>query len=200
VPHLLHECLFKIPNGGVVGTVKDDTQPKCKSLMSRTSALKLLSVLLRDCLDTTTVVLDYIKKFGQSASWRTNKQSDWNITHFDDEKSATGYVGLKNLGCICYMISLFQQLFMIPGFRKDILAVEDPNHDNNEPDENMLYQFQGVFMGLLKSEKQYVNPKGFCHAFKDWEGQATNVLEQMDVEEFLNMFMDRLETAIKTTD
>ena len=31
----------------------------------------------------------------------------------------------------------------------------------------------------LKSEKQYVNPKGFCHAFKDWEGQPTNVLEQM---------------------
>jgi len=44
-----------------------------------------------------------------------------------------------------------------------------------------------------------VNPKGFCHAFKDWEGQPTNVLEQMDVEEFLQMFFDRLETAIKGT-
>ena len=56
-----------------------------------------------------------------------------------------------------------------------------------------------LFAGLLKSEKQYVNPKGFCNAFKDWEGQPTNVLEQMDVEEFFNMFMDRLETAIKGT-
>lgn len=44
-----------------------------------------------------------------------------------------------------------------------------------------------------------MNPKGFCHAFKDWEGQPTNVLEQMDVEEFLQMFLDRLETAIKGT-
>lgn len=63
----------------------------------------------------------------------------------------------------------------------------------------MFYQFQSVFSGLLKSERQYVNPKGFCHAFKDWEGQPTNVLEQVDVEEFLSMFLDRLETAIKGT-
>ena len=127
----------------------------------------------------------------------TNKTSDWQITHQDDEKSSTGYCGLKNLGCICYMISLFQQLFMVPSFREDLLAVDDPNHENQEPDENMFYQLQAIFSGLLKSEKQYVNPKGFCHAFKDWEGQPTNVMEQMDVEEFLQMFFDRLETAIK---
>ena len=61
----------------------------------------------------------------------------------------------------------------------------------------MLFQLQLLFTGLLKSEKQYVSPKGFCHAFKDWEGNPTNVLEQMDVQEFYVMFMDRLETAIK---
>ena len=70
--------------------------------------------------------------------------SDWQITHFDDEKSSTGYVGLKNLGCICYMLSQFQQFFMIPSFRDDLLAVEDPNHENQQTDENMFYQFQGI--------------------------------------------------------
>ena len=45
----------------------------------------------------------------------------------------------------------------------------------------------------------YVNPKAYCHAFKDWEGQPVNVIEQMDVEEYLAMFLDRLETAIKGT-
>ena len=44
-----------------------------------------------------------------------------------------------------------------------------------------------------------MNPKGFCHAFKNWDGEPTNVLEQMDVEEFLQMFLDRLEAAIKGT-
>ena len=113
----------------------------------------------------------------------------------DSEKSSTGFVGLKNLGCICYMNSLFQQIFMINSLRNDLLMVKDVGQV--EKDDNMFYQLQLLFAGLLKSEKQYVNPKGFCHSFKDWEGNAVNVLEQMDVEEFFNMLMDRIETAVK---
>jgi hypothetical protein len=45
----------------------------------------------------------------------------------------------------------------------------------------------------------YVNPKGYCHALKDYDGNPTNVIVQMDVEEYLAMFLDRLETAIKGT-
>lgn len=84
---------------------------------------------------------------------------------------------------------------MIQSLRSDILQVKDSSQVEKE--ENMLYQLQLLFAGLQKSEKQYVSPKGFCHAFKDWEGNPTNVLEQMDVEEFFNMLMDRIETAIK---
>jgi ubiquitin carboxyl-terminal hydrolase 9/24 len=142
-------------------------------------------------------VLKYLNTFNDTPSWRTNKEHDWSISLRESEKSSTGYVGIKNLGCICYMNSLFQQLFMLPTLRNDILSVKNNNPNNEEKEENMLYQLQLLFTGLLKSEKQYVNPKGFCHAFKDWEGNPTNVLEQMDVEEFFNMFMDRLETAIK---
>ena len=129
VPHLLNDCLFQVPDGSG-GGASALSKPQCKSVASRGAALRLLAVLARDCLDNLSTVLAYIKDFGRRASWRTNKASDWAITHLDDEKSSTGYVGLKNLGCICYMISLFQQLFMVPGFRADILAVDDPNHDN----------------------------------------------------------------------
>ena len=66
---------------------------------------------------------------------------------------------------------------MLPTLRNDILSVKNNNPNNEEKEENMLYQLQLLFTGLLKSEKQYVNPKGFCHAFKDWEGNPTNVLE-----------------------
>ena len=118
---------------------------------------------------------------------------------YEDEKSTTGHVGIKNLGCICYMNSLNQQLFMIPGFRNDILNVKDPNHDKNPDEDNMFLQWQTLFAGLLLSQKMYVNPKAYCHSFKDWEGQPVNVFEQMDVEEYLNMFLDRLENAIKGT-
>jgi ubiquitin C-terminal hydrolase len=49
----------------------------------------------------------------------------------------------------------------------------------------------------MYSQKQYYSPKRFCHAFKDLDGNATNVLEQMDVDEFSNLLMDRLEHGIK---
>lgn len=191
--HLIHNCLFESSQGG---TISRNRPPKCKSTNSRTNALHLLGVLCRDCPRNLDLVLRYLHEFNHNPSWRTNKDQDWNISMMDSEKSSTGYVGLKNLGCICYMNSLFQQLFMIGSLRTDLLSVHDQSADK---DESMLYQLQLLFAGLLKSEKQCVSPKGFCHAFKDWEGNPTNVLEQMDVEEFFNMLMDRIETAIKGT-
>ena len=71
----------------------------------------------------------------------------------DSEKSSTGYVGIKNLGCICYMNSLFQQLFMIKSFRNDLLSVRDQGTEKVEKEDNMLFQLQLLFAGLLKSEK-----------------------------------------------
>ena len=41
-------------------------------------------------------------------------------------RAASGYVGLRNFGCTCYMNSLIQQLFMIPEFRAGILKAELP--------------------------------------------------------------------------
>lgn len=140
-----------------------------------------------------------MSQFNQEATWRTSKESDWSIKLYNDEKSSTGHVGIKNLACICYMNSLNQQLFMIPSFRNDVLSIQDPNHDNNPDEDNMFLQWQTLFTGLLMSEKMYCNPKGYCHAFKDYDGNPTNVVEQMDVEEYLTMFFDRLESAIKGT-
>jgi ubiquitin carboxyl-terminal hydrolase 9/24 len=190
--YLIHDCLFEIPHG-------NKNAPKCKSNSNRKKAFDLILSLTTDCLDNLNVVLSYMKRFNENPSWRTNKESDWSIQLYQDEKSITGHVGIKNLGCICYMNSLHQQLFMIPGFRNDILSVKDPNHDNNSDEDNMFLQWQTLFAGLLLSQKMYVNPKAYCHAFKDWEGQPVNVFEQMDVEEYLTMFMDRLEAAIKGT-
>jgi len=130
VPYLLNEGLFEIPHGS--GHKFESKKPICKNPNTRKEALTLLAILSRDCLENLGLVLNYLGEFDREASWRTNKPNDWSMEHFDDEKSSTGYCGIKNLGCVCYMISLFQQFYMVPGFRTDILSVNDPNHDNLE--------------------------------------------------------------------
>jgi len=43
-----------------------------------------------------------------SCYWRTPKRADWQVTADNKvARSITGYVGLKNIGCICYMNSIF---------------------------------------------------------------------------------------------
>ena len=42
----------------------------------------------------------------------------------------------------------------------------------------------------------YINPKNYCYAFKDYENNPINVFEQMDVDEYFNMLMERIESQI----
>ena len=51
----------------------------------------------------------------------------------------------------------------------------------------------------MQLEKQYYNPKKFCHAFKDIDGSPIDPRVQKDVDEFFNMLIDRIENLIKGT-
>eukprot|EP01022_Parablepharisma_sp_SALTPOND_P026524 TRINITY_DN64327_c6_g1_i1.p1 TRINITY_DN64327_c6_g1~~TRINITY_DN64327_c6_g1_i1.p1 ORF type:complete len:2209 (+),score=297.78 TRINITY_DN64327_c6_g1_i1:12673-19299(+) len=198
IQEVLCKCLFEFPTVAQQKRLQAPPPPKCKSRASRLAAFKLLCVLSKDCPINLSQIVKYLIPIHARGAWRTKRTSDWRIIPEISEKSTTGYVGLKNLGCTCYMNSLLQQLYMIPTFRSDILAVEDPKKEIN-PEENLLYQTQCLFAALNESVKQYYNPKIFCHAFKDWDGKPINVLEQMDVDEFFNLLMDKIEFAIKGT-
>lgn len=97
------------------------------------------------------------------------------------------------------MNSLMQQLYMIPGFRNSVLEIDYTSADIPEISENLLYQFQYILNSLKESSKQYFNPKDFCAAFKDWDGNPVNVREQMDAQEYMNNFMDKLEGLISNS-
>lgn len=58
---------------------------------------------------------------------------------------------------------------------------------------------QKLFAHLELSERHDFNPFGFCFAFKEFDGGPTNIAEQKDAQEFLNLLFDRLETALKPT-
>lgn len=47
-----------------------------------------------------------------------------------NQRSATGFAGLKNLGNICYMNSFLQQLYMNKTFRYLLLRIDDKKEEN----------------------------------------------------------------------
>ncbi|MCQ2815956.1 MAG: hypothetical protein MJ252_01700 [archaeon] len=119
-----------------------------------------------------------------------------------EERKREGYVGLKNLGCICYMNSSLQQFFMVPSLRYGLLRFDDGEPINptlKGIDDNMFHQTQKLFSYLLLSERMDYNPYGFTYAFKDFEGAPTKIIEQKDAQEFLSIFFDRIENATKQT-
>ena len=61
------------------------------------------------------------------------------MTHVVMDRSKTCFVGMKNLGCSCYMNSVNQQLFMMPAFRRAILEVPDNNLEATAPAQNLLH-------------------------------------------------------------
>lgn len=187
--YLISDCLFKSP------TPEAPKVPFCKHPATRAAAFELLRKLCND--DTSRYkVMTYLDGIIHTAPWRTAKMSDWAISSKRAERSHIGFVGLKNLGCTCYMNSVMQQLFMIPTFREAVLQVSAPEM---HPSDNLLYQFQKIFASLKYSQQRYFNPKGFCTAFRDWEGNPINPAMQMDVDEFFSLFMDRLELTFQNT-
>jgi hypothetical protein len=56
-----------------------------------------------------------------------------------------------------------------------------------------------MFLNLENSDKKFYIPKDFCNAFKDYDGNPTNVSEQMDIDEFSNILFDKIETQTRNT-
>ena len=112
------------------------------------------------------------------------RHEGWNYTPPSNSlESKQKYVGLKNLGCICYMNAMMQQFFMIPTFRYNLLQVDDglpeelADYKGQKVDDNVMHQLQKLMAHLELSERTDYNPFEFCFAFKDFEGNPTNTGE-----------------------
>ena len=124
-----------------------------------------------------------------------NKENKKDYNPYLESKSSNGYLGIHNLCSICYMISVIQQFFMIPLFRKIILTVETEKNNTD----NILYQLQKMFSYLNNSNRKFYSPESFVFSFKDYDGNPTNINIQCDAQEFLLRFMELIENSLKCT-
>lgn len=104
---------------------------------------------------------------------------------------------------------MLQQLFMNKNFRFALLRADDGEAPNLIPvignkdqvrdvDDNFLHQVQRIFAYLQNSNRIDYVPADFCVAYKPF-GESVNVFIQQDVQEFVSMFFDRLESGLSKT-
>ena len=194
---------------------------KCKSPESRKVAYDLVLELIKGQQGSTfQLIRQGLGPLLQKASLLLQanneyfKSTGFNYVPAHNSRSSYGYVGIKNLGCICYMNAMLQQFFMTPAFRYCLLMADDgvPVQNNailqaeylRKPveelfDDNILHQMQRMFSFLEVTDRVEYNPHAFCFAFKDFQGLPVNVSIQQDAQEFLNMIFDKLENGLKAT-
>ena len=190
------EELNELCNDFIIDCFKESKNPKIVS--------KLLEIinLLKKSLKK--------KKNGRDSDSDSDDRNDDETTssNFIHSYSSRqhGHVGLKNLGCICYMNSIMQQIYMVPTFRYAIMHADDgetpkpsSNYRYSVEDDNLLHQLQEMYTYLTFSEKMDYNPRNFCYSFKDFDGIPINVGTQQDSQEFYNNFCDKIENSLKKT-
>jgi ubiquitin carboxyl-terminal hydrolase 34 len=160
---LFYRCLFpddvKPYEGDIDETVDQSYisgagEMKCRTKESRAAAYKLLWTIC----ETPEVLSNFLQNcFGPLVD-RIKKIKGWNYIP-NGEKRSNGYLGLRNLGCICYMISMLQQFFMVPAFRFLLLKAEDTNPEDiveykgQMINDSLLYQLQKMFGHMEISER-----------------------------------------------
>jgi ubiquitin carboxyl-terminal hydrolase 34 len=163
--YLFSNCLFNIDNGGV----------KCKGVDSRNSAYQaLISLMKADFSDSIyNDLAALVKRVPLTVAYMHKPMKDI--------KSYSGFVGIKNLACICYMNAMLQQFYTTEAFRCAVFMLDDNKQPNLKTvkdrqgkeivvDDNVVHQLQKMFAFLELSDQPDYNPFEFCYSFKDYDG------------------------------
>lgn len=195
---IFKECLFVIKENNLLLN-----QARCKSKRSRFHAFELLKQLLKS--DSKQIIY-FLATCINSLSKLIPVFAHQNLLNHDPGiKSHNGFVGIKNLGCVCYMIATLQQFYCSPVFRYGILMATDGKEftpsefKGNVIDDNLFHQFQKMMAYLDISERKEYCPQDFCFSYKDYSGQPTNIMIQQDADEFLKVLLEKLENSLKNS-
>ncbi|XP_014235523.1 ubiquitin carboxyl-terminal hydrolase 7 [Trichogramma pretiosum] len=128
--------------------------------------------------DTITLEVHVIADAPHGVSW--------------DSKKHTGFVGLKNQGATCYMNSLLQTLYFTNQLRKAVYKMPTESDDSSK---SVALALQRVFHELQFCDK----PVGTKKLTKSFGWETLDSFMQHDVQEFLRVLLDKLESKMKGT-
>ena len=83
---------------------------KCGTSRSIQIGFSLLKVVCQANEKYFSQVIEELRQIQQKKYWRNSDM--WNVNVEVEHKSPTGYVGMDNPGCICYLNSFIQTLFV----------------------------------------------------------------------------------------
>ena len=158
--------------------------------------IKNLITILNDLKEKELKENNFINEKEKSQSSKNN-----NIKN-DRIKKNCKYIGIRNLGTICYLNSVIQQLYMIPQFKYAIMGVDDkkpPIKTQFLNDDNILHQIQKLFTYLSYTSYGEVIPKDLVFSIKDFDGQPININQMQDSNEFYTNFCCKIEESLKNT-
>ena len=182
---LLVECL-----GLISVTSRPAPVCLCNDDHSRAAAYSILTTLCQWRPSVSHDVFRHLKPVFESVPALTM----WDFKPEKDVRSVTGFVGLRNKGCTCYMNSLLQVLYMMPEVRQGILSIEvPPSRSADHASNDIILQLQRLFFNLKYGEKKAFSPDDWVFAYKDESGLLpVNVSQQQDAQEFLQVLCERL--------
>lgn len=103
-------------------------------------------------------------------------------------RAPCGYAGIKNLSNTCYFGSLLAQLYMNIDFRRFVLGTHGSGHDRA-----LLFETRKLFGHMQNSLSRCVAPDDLVKTIRTYDEGELDIHNQMDVDEFYNLWNDRLE-------
>ena len=199
IPQFISTYLFPaskvINDGGLVDSQGcRDVAPLLDSEDSRAAGYSLLIELCKECPENLVLVSEELISLHHQYDSNMVGEHQYEYEPAVERRAKSNFVGLKNAGATCYMNSVLQQLFTVPGVADQVLAADV---DQQDQEETVLYQLQSVFGHLQESKLQHFVPDKFWKCFKLW-GQPVNVREQQDAFEFFTQIVDQVDEHLNS--